>query len=168
MPCRGLASERDPGDTWMTNQRLAHATCSRTVDHVVHTRRHTDLVHHLAEQGGCGRARLGRFDHHGIPGRQRRSQLPGQKNKRKVPRADQSDHAQRDAQGILHGLRAVRELADKRFAGQVRRHASELAKCGRSAWNVKRARHGRRTTGIANLGLDEALCVGLDAVGHGV
>jgi hypothetical protein len=91
-PDLGAAGEGDLGDAGVIDDRAAGRAIA--VDDVDHAGRQAGLHAQLGEQQRRQRRLLGRLEHHGVAAGQRRRDLPGQHQQRKVPGHDLADHAQ--------------------------------------------------------------------------
>ena len=91
-PYFGRSGEGDLGDARMRHDGLAHRAVAG--DDVDHARRQSHLDAQLTEQQGRERSLLGGLEDNRIAAGQRRGDLPGQHQQRKVPRHDLADHAQ--------------------------------------------------------------------------
>ena len=73
----------------------------------------TDLLGQLGQHQGAQRCVLGRLEHYGAAGCQRRSDLPGGHQQRKVPGNDGADHADGFAAGVGHQLAFIGDRWDR-------------------------------------------------------
>ena len=100
---------------WPTSGRPGVA---RAGQHVDHARRQVGLLADLGQQQRGQRRGLGRLEHAGVAGRQRRRQLPGRHQQREVPRDDLPGHAQRPRIGPE--ARVVQLVRPARVVEEVR------------------------------------------------
>ena len=98
----GLAGERDLGDPVARRQRLARLH-AEPVDDVEHAggQQVADQRHQVQDRR---RGLLGRLEHHGVAGGQRRGELPDRHQDREVPRDDLPDHAERLVEVVGDGV----------------------------------------------------------------
>ena len=121
----------------------------------------------LAQPHRGQRGLLGRLEHHAVPRRQRRAELPGRHQQREVPRDDLADHADRLAQrvGVPVRARHVRHRDADRVAldlGGPARHVMEQVRGQR---HVGGLRHRERLAVIQRLQLGKLVDV-LPGSGH--
>ena len=90
----GGAGEGNNVDFGMRGQDAADSG-TIAIDHVVDTCGNPGFVNDLAEQDARHRRHLGRLQHHGAPGRQRRADFQNHLVHRPVPRRDQRRHTGR-------------------------------------------------------------------------
>jgi ParB family chromosome partitioning protein len=90
----------------MGYQRLA-GLGAEAGDDVEHALREAGLGDEVREGQRRGRCELRRLDHHGIAGSERRRELPGQQQQRRVPRDDHAAHAERFVQRVGEGVGLV-------------------------------------------------------------
>ena len=109
------ARERDHADVGMPDEPLADRSAA-AVDDVDDAGGHAGLVEELdealAERGRVGRG----LEDDGVPGDERRGDLPGRDRDREVPRRDDADDADRHAH---RHLELVLELRRRRLAEQA-------------------------------------------------
>ncbi len=88
--CR--TGKRHLGNARMPRERIARGAAI-ALHHVEEPGRHTGLHGQFGEPDGRVRRQLGRLEHDGIAGRQRRTDFPRHHDQRKIPRRDCAHHA---------------------------------------------------------------------------
>ena len=133
-------------------------------------------VHHTVGDSGLGdqpgqpqrgqRGLLGGLEHHGVPGRQRRGQLPRGHQQREVPRDDLPDHADRLAQriGMEVGARHVRHRDVDCVALDLGRPPGHVVEHVRGQRHVGRLGHRERLAVVQRLQLGQLIQVLQDQV----
>ena len=126
-PCRPRSS---PVNAILSTARVDERRAGAAVagDDVDDARRQLGLAEHVAEEERRERRRLGRLEDDGVPGGERRRDLPGQHQQREVPRDDLPGDAERLRAAVGEG---VLELV--RPAGVV-----EEVRCGERNVDVAR------------------------------
>ncbi len=155
---RGRAGKGDLGDALAGSQRFARLG-AEAVDHVDHAGRQqvTDHLHQLEDRG---RGLLGGLEHHAVAGGQRRGQLPGGHQQRKVPGDDLANDAQRLVEVIGHGVGV--DIGGGAFLGA--NAAGEVAEVVHRQRNVGVQGLTHRLAVVPALGHRQRLQVGLDAL----
>ena len=94
VPVSGRSGERDLVHPWVADQRIAEFPAGAG-QHRQHTLRKSGVHEARGEREGGQRCRAGRFEDHGIPGRQRRRDLVQHQQGRVVERRDGHHHTDR-------------------------------------------------------------------------
>jgi len=100
-------------------------------------------MHDFGEQRCACRGFLGRLHHNTIAARQRRRDLPGQQQKRQIPRGDDSHHAERFSHGVVKCGAPIGGLRTEGFQRRSLNQISEDSKVCSTARNIDlgRERH---------------------------
>src|SRR5260370_35696841 len=85
----------------MLREKLSRRSWSESMYYVVDAAGDARFLHGLGEKSGRGRSFLRRLDDHSIAASQRRRDLPGEQEQRKVPGCDYADDPQRLAYRVI-------------------------------------------------------------------
>ena len=152
----GGAGERDPVDVLVSRERCPGAG-ARAVDDVEHPGREAGLLGEVAEQRARQRRPLGRLQHDGVAGGERRADAPGREHERRVPGRRDGDDAGRVVADPV-ALAAVQRA--RRLGQAVAREVGEEADV------VGRAREHAQAHRLVQRAVVDALDLG--QVGDGV
>ena len=92
----------------MLRQEFSGRLWSEAVDDVVNAIWDSGLLHGFRENRRADRSFFRGFHHYRVATGERRGDFPRQKNQRKIPRSDDSDYAERLADGIVQRGLAIR------------------------------------------------------------
>ena len=95
--------------------------------------------------------------YHSIAASQRRRDLPGEQEQRKVPGRDYTDDPQRLAYRVIQGICAVGRFCLKRFQPRHFHQVSKDAEIRRSARNIEPGGQRDRLAGVGYLSLDKTV-----------
>ncbi|MNP03488.1 hypothetical protein D3C76_953730 [compost metagenome] len=157
-----IAGERHHAHARVADQRAADALAA-TADEVQHARR-KDLGECRRQRQHRQRRVLGRLEHHGIAGGQRRGDLPRGHHQRVVPWRDGSDHAERVAAhhaGVAgHVFAGELALLAAHGAGEEAEHIGD-------GGNVVLPRQMQRLAAVQCFQAGEGIGALVDGVGDG-
>ena len=95
------------------------------MNHVIDSVRNSSVMHGLRQQRRGGWSFFRGLNDHRVPASQRRRDFPGEQKQRKVPRRNDSNHAQRLAHSVIQSALSVGSFSLKRFQS---RHLDEIGK----------------------------------------
>ena len=159
LPGRHIAGDRDHAHPGVRDQGRADALAASA--HDVHRPLGEDLGQKLGQLQGGERRLLRGLQHHGVAGRERRSQLPCRHHQRVIPGRDRGDDSHRIAPDHAGetGQIFARQRAVLRSSGR-----GEKAKHIGDRGNLVIQRGGERLAGIVGFQFGERGSVGFDAI----
>ena len=152
----------------MAHLRMGHqrgaAVLAVAGDHVEDAGRE-DVGGQLGQPQRGERRQLGRLQHDGVAGGQRRADLPAGHHHRVVPRRDEAGHAERLA---AQDRRVAGQVLARRLGGQAAGGAGEEAEVVDEELDLGRHRRRSACRRCGSRCCDQLVGVGLDGVGEAV
>ena len=134
----------------MPRDELTRRLGAKALHHVVDAGRHTNRIHHLAQQGCCAWRFLRWLDNNCVAAGQRRGDFPGHQKEWRVPRTYDSDDTLWLSNGVVKRATAVRRVHLKCLGGHIFDDVCEDLEICRAAWDK---RVGYNVVGLTGIGL---------------